>query len=299
MPSFLHDALLELFRARRGLAVELLQGVFDMKLPAFDRIEVGEADLTELSPSERRADLVLLLYRGAPVLVIVVEVQLGRDPRKPFTWPTYATHLRARHECPVVVLVVTPSAKIARWAARPVNLGAGQTWAPVVLGPTAIPKVGPEQALTAPELCVLAAVAHAHQPDGLRQALDVIPAVYRLDDDKRDMYCDLIMTALPKAAREELEAMALSGKYEFQSEFAKKYIALGKQVGEQEGEQRGEQRGEQKGAAKALLLVMEHRGLRVDDALRARVTSASPETLERWMRRVLDGGRLDELFGDG
>ena len=44
------------------------------------------SDLSDLAPAEYRADLVVLLVDGKPVLGIVVEVQLHRDDRKPFTW---------------------------------------------------------------------------------------------------------------------------------------------------------------------------------------------------------------------
>jgi hypothetical protein len=60
---------------------------------------------------------------GKPVLGIVVEIQLRIKARKRFTWPLYAAALRASLECPVCVLVVTTRAKVARWAARPIDLG--------------------------------------------------------------------------------------------------------------------------------------------------------------------------------
>jgi hypothetical protein len=40
--------------------------------------------------------VVLLLSSGEPVYGIVVEVQLGRDEKKPYSWPLYQAALRAR-----------------------------------------------------------------------------------------------------------------------------------------------------------------------------------------------------------
>ena len=78
-------------------------------------------------PTEYRADLVALLLRGKPIYGIVVEVQLDRDADKLKTWPLYATALRAKFNCPVSVLVVTPYDAVARWAARPIVIGAPES----------------------------------------------------------------------------------------------------------------------------------------------------------------------------
>ena len=42
-------------------------------------MRIESADLTEVVPAEYRADLIVLLVDGKPVLAIVVEVQLSRD----------------------------------------------------------------------------------------------------------------------------------------------------------------------------------------------------------------------------
>jgi hypothetical protein len=48
---------------------------------------------------------------------------LAVDERKRFTWPAYATCLRARFECPALVLVVTVDQAVAHWASI-VKIGA-------------------------------------------------------------------------------------------------------------------------------------------------------------------------------
>src|SRR5262245_3124163 len=100
MPSTTHEALVLLFRNRPELAPELLRDALGVELPAYAEARVESADLTELQPTEYRADLVVLLVDGKPVLGIIVEVQLQKDERKRFTWPVYASNLRARLECP-------------------------------------------------------------------------------------------------------------------------------------------------------------------------------------------------------
>lgn len=113
MPSPLHEALLLLFRNRPALAPELLREALHFEPPPYSEARIDSADLTEIQPTEYRADLVVLLLRGVPVLGIVVEVQLARDDRKRFAWPVHVATLRARLECPVCLLVVTAAAQLA------------------------------------------------------------------------------------------------------------------------------------------------------------------------------------------
>src|SRR5262245_20943859 len=120
MPSQLHEVLLLLFRNQPRLAPELLRDALHVKLPPYTEARIESADLTDLPPAEYRADLVVLLLDGAPVLGIIVEVQLSPDGRKQYVWPAYVVNLRARLKCAVCLLVVTVDEATARWAAKPV-----------------------------------------------------------------------------------------------------------------------------------------------------------------------------------
>gem|GEM_PF-6760576 len=95
-PSLLHEAFLLLFRNRPELAPELLRDVLDVPLPAYAEAKIESADLTQVTPTEYRADLVVLLVDGKPVLGIVVEAQLRKDDGKKYSWPVYVSALRAR-----------------------------------------------------------------------------------------------------------------------------------------------------------------------------------------------------------
>ncbi len=135
MPSQLHEALLLLFRNRPTLAPELLRDALHVQLPAHTDVRLDSADLTDIQPAEYRADLVVLLLQDTPILGIVVEVQLSADERKRFVWPVYVANLRARLKCPVCLLVVTADDGVARWAAKSVEMGGGNEFTPLVLGP--------------------------------------------------------------------------------------------------------------------------------------------------------------------
>jgi hypothetical protein len=114
---------------------------------------IDSADLTDIRPTGYRADLVVLLLHGVPVQGIVVEAQLSPNERRRFVWPVYVTNLPARLGCPMCLLVVTADESVARCAARPVDLGAGNRFAPLVLRPSGVPEILDEtQAQAGPEL---------------------------------------------------------------------------------------------------------------------------------------------------
>jgi hypothetical protein len=238
MPSQLHEALLLLFRNRPTLAPELMRDALHCDLPAFTEARIDSADLTDVKPAEYRADLVVLLLDGVPVYGIVVEAQLARKPRKKFVWPVYATSLRARLEVPVCVLVVASDEAIARWAAQPIDLGNGSIFRPLVLSPSGVPEIIDEvQARADPELAVLSAMAHGRDADSGKAAhiaLAAQLAILVLDDERQRMYLDLVLKSLSEAAQTELRAMD-PAKYEYQSDFAKQYIGLGRAEGELHG----------------------------------------------------------------
>src|SRR5439155_15344131 len=96
----------------------------------------------------------------------------------------------------------------------------------------------PAEAARRPELAVLSAMAHGGGEHGAAIAAAVLPAVAGLGDDRAKFYGDLVLDSLNEAARRALEAM-MKG-YEYQSDFAKKYVAEGEAMGEAMGLARGE-----------------------------------------------------------
>ena len=139
MPSHPHEWLVEFFRNRPSLAPVLLREALHVELPSFTEVQIYSADLTDVQPTEYRADLVLRLLDGTEEIGVVVEVQLSTDPRKRFVWPVYVATLRARLECPVCLLVVTVDEAIARWAAQVIEMGGGNRFVPLVLPPSGVP----------------------------------------------------------------------------------------------------------------------------------------------------------------
>jgi hypothetical protein len=288
MPSQLHEALLLLFRNRPELAPELLHDVLGLALPTYTEARIASAELTDVQPAEYRADLVVLLHRGRPVLGIVVEVQLARDPDKPFVWPVYAAGLRARIRCATTLLVLAANDRVARWAARPIELGGGNRFAPFVIGPSGVPQITTvEQARADPELAVLSAIAHGKDPDPARAveiALAATVASDGLDAERAGVYYDLIVSAMSRAARKVFQSMNPE-TYVYQSDFARRYLA------------RGEAKGRAEGRAELLLKLLGSKFGAVPPGVAERVRCASVEELDTFAERLLTAEAIDEVFG--
>ncbi|WP_437625674.1 hypothetical protein [Sorangium sp. So ce1151] len=275
MPSVTHEALVELFKNRPTLAAEMLRDALGQPVPAFTEARVVSSDLTEILPSDRRADIIVVLLVGEqqrPAMAIVVEVQLGVDADKPYVWPVYVTQTRARHRCPTWLLAVTVDAEIARWCARPIDTGhPGWILTPLVLGPEGVPVVTDAgQATAAPEVVVLSAMAHGQGDAAEAIGVAFLAAAAGLDQERRAMYGDLVLSSLNAAARRTLEARMKAG-YEFQSEFARSYVAKGKIEAK----------------AQDVLAVLEARALAVPAEVRERVLASTDlAELDRWIRRA-------------
>ena len=284
MPSMAHEVLVDLFKNRPELGPELLTEVLGVVLPSYSEARLASIDLTQIRPAEYRADVVvLLLDAGAPISVVIVEVQLAVDDDKRFTWPEYLMGARAKYRCPAGLLVVAPQPEIAAWCAEPIDTGIpGFVLTPPVLGRTAVPVItDPAEAARRPELAVLSAMAHGASEQGAAIASAVLPVVAQLGDERARFYGDLVLNSLNEAARLALEAM-MKG-YEYQSDFAKKYVA--------QGEARGE--------ARALLAVLRVRGIPVPDVARERILAEKdPERLERWVERAVVASSLADVLDD-
>jgi hypothetical protein len=312
--STLHEALVLLFRNRLSLAVELLQNILKVPLPAFHDLHLEPNDVGGLKPIKHRADLVLSLRdtHKKRLRAIAVEIQLGIDEGKHASWPIYVVSLRGKLHCDVTLLVVTVSASVARWAAQPIDLGhPGFTLRPLVVGPAMIPILTQlERARRAPELAVLSAMAHGHSEHSVaiaKAAFAALEALSEVDAERATVYHDVIDLHLNAAAKSALEEM-MEKKWEYQSNFAKKYIGIGraegKAEGKAEGEAEGEARGEARGKAEGrveqrrqtLAKLIKLRLGEPDAGTLARLQAASEDELDRWTERILTAETLGELF---
>jgi uncharacterized protein DUF4351 len=198
--------------------------------------------------------------------------------------PAYVATLRARLECPVCLLVVTADEGVARWAAKPVDLGNGSRFVPLVLRPSGVPEVTDQaQAQLDPELAVLSALAHGKDADeekSVRIALAAQFGVASLDPDRSRLYFDLVRHSLSEAARRALQAMDLRN-YEYQSDFARRYVAQG--------------RAEGRAAMVAKLLALRFGPL--TQQAETRIKEASIDELDSIVERLLTAQTLNQALG--
>ncbi|WP_246180626.1 hypothetical protein [Nocardia ninae] len=287
-PKYIHEGLVELFRCRPELAAGFLHEVFGLPLPDFQQTRTEACDFTDIGPKEFRGDMAFSLTNGSgtPVAGIAVEVQLRRDGTRQWSWPVYVVTLRARLKCPVFLLVVAPDVGVAEWAARPIDLGhPGMTLRPLVLGPNQVPAVtDPAEAVAVPERAVLSAIAHAEGPQAREVLSALLAGLVKTEDERAKMYYDIVHKALSESAQHHLEELMTTG-YEYQSDFARKYVDEG----------RAEGRASE--AARMVLTVLDARGISVSDEIRARVLRcADVDQLETWVRRAVLVDTADELF---
>ena len=295
MPSLLHEGIIALVRERPELAADLLRELLHVSLPAFTEARLAEASLNALVPTEYHADAVVLLGEGQTVFGIILEAQLHVDRDKPFTWPMYAVSARARHRCPFVVLVVTPDADTARWAAQTVDLGGGLPWRAFVIGPEGIPVITDvDVAVREPHLAVLSVMAHGRDddvPTAVRVATAAAVGAAGLPESLKMLCFALIESSLGEAARKSFE-MLPQGQ-QFFSETQRRSFAQGKAEGQAEGKAEGRAEGE----ARSILRVLERRGLAVSAEQHERILGC-PElaTLEGWLDKAVTAVTIEELF---
>jgi len=225
------------------------------------------------------------------ILAVIVEVQLTADPDKCWAWPVYWAGLRARHRCPVILLVVVVDPPVAEWARRVVaDTAPNVQFTPLILGPSAVPWITElDEAERSPELAVLSALVHGNEPGGAEVALTATAAVARLDAPRVTLYHDLIQHSLSEAARATLEALMDLKGYEWKSDFAKKHRAEGRAEGIAEGVA--------KGRAEALVAFLRARGLEMTDAQRVRVLACNDlAVLDAWIARAALASSVDEVL---
>jgi hypothetical protein len=283
MASWDHEGILELFRTEPRLAAELLGGPLGVELPAFAEARIESGALTQLSPAELRADLVVALENDTrPVLGIILEAQRDEDNDKLFSWPAYVASLRHRLRCNVCLLVVTQSEKVANWASVPIELGPGSVVRPVVLRPSVVPVIEQvEQARQAPELAVLSAMVHGggSVDTAVRVALAAAMAAHELDRDHFLLYFGLIRSALSEAARKAFQMDSQGARF-FDESLKESF-----------------DRGRTSEKAADVLDVLEARGLAVSDAQRERIVGTKDlELLTRWLRRAVTVSTTEALF---
>src|SRR6187397_2975793 len=96
MLSFQHELLVELFRQRPALSLELLRAGAGIELEGVTA-ELGSIDLSQVAPTAYRSDALTVTRdrEGVARAAVIAEVQLHTDEDKRRSWPLYLTAARA------------------------------------------------------------------------------------------------------------------------------------------------------------------------------------------------------------
>ena len=126
-------------------------------------------------------------------------------------------------------------------------------------------------------------MAHGADTDtekAVRIAVAALTAARDLDDDRFTIYLDLIGKSHPEVARRAMQAMD-PRKYEYQSEFARRYVAQGRA----------------EGRAALVIKLLALRFGPLPQQAEARIAEASIEQLDQIGERLLTAQTLDEALG--
>lgn len=229
MPS-IHDPLLDLLRSDPTPLLRLLRARRP-GLPLTGWTARSEQAGRPKGP-QRQPDLVLM-HPEVP-LVLILEVQLRRDARKLRTWPYYAATAELRHDCDALLVVLTLSPAVARWARGPHHKAWGSLRY-LVLGPDELPDPGDD-----PAMLVLAALAKGRRDHALVER--ALLALGDVDEERARMYLELMQDHLPHIAPKLLELMMNARRK--RSESVQRLIEeFSKMVGREEGREEGREQG--------------------------------------------------------
>lgn len=147
MPSAEHESPVALAKLSPDLLAWLLVNLFDIKVPAYHHARTQATDVRVMVPRTYHADSVLLFCDSddRPLLVVVLEVQRGRDPRKRRTWKLYVAQLEAELDAPVALVVFCPDRAVAGWVERLDLDGLCLSLRPLLFTPDDVPLVAEDR----------------------------------------------------------------------------------------------------------------------------------------------------------
>jgi hypothetical protein len=282
MPSITHESPIEIIRRHPPLSAELARHVTRLGIPGDDAVTVDLVanDASNVVPAQFTADMVTMVRdraTGTPLLLIVIEPQGRSEEEKALSWPAYLGNLREAHRCRnAVLIVVCWNEAEAERCRQAISLGhPGFVLVPIVVSPHSAPAT--EDA--SPWLTILCAAIHAislDNDDARRAVLDAITATGSNTTNRRRL-TTIIMATANEAVRLALEALMETAEYK--SDFF--------------------DRVEAQGEAKALIIVLDSRGLSLTSEQHDLVMSCTDAgKLELWLNRAGNAASADDVFKD-
>lgn len=136
-----------------------------------------------------------------------------------------------------------------------------------------------------PALAVFSALCHGGDPGVEAVFPALVEALRTLGPGKAILYYDIVLAGLPQATRARWEAyMSTAIDSEYHSELLRELDARAQAVGEARGEGR------------AVLTVLDARGVPVSDAVREQILSCTDlARLDAWLRRAVGAATAEDV----
>jgi hypothetical protein len=293
MPSAEHESPIALAKLDPDLLAWLLVNVFDVKVPDYDHARAHATDVRVLVPRTYHADGMVLFCDAAdqPLLAVVLEVQRSPDRSKRRMWKLYVAQLEAELDVDVALVVFCPDPALALWYQRMFESdGMSLTLRPLLFTPDDVPLiVDVSLARANPALAVLSAICHG----GHSAVDDTFPALAEalrsLGTKMAILYYDIVLAGLPVPARVRWEAFMTTTVDQYHSELFRRLAA--------EAEERGEARGAARGEGRAVLTVLEARGVPVPALVREQILAcADLAQLDIWLRRAVTAATAADVI---
>jgi len=293
MPSAEHESPIALAKLDPDLVTWLLTNVFEIKVPDYDHARVHATDVRVMVPATYHADGMLLYCDAAdrPLLATVLEVQRSQDRTKRRTWKLYVAQLEAELDVSVALVVFCPDGTLAAWYGRLLEPDASSlTLRPLIFTPNDVPLIlDVELAQANPALAVLSALCHGDQDEVDEMFPALAAALHSVGPGKEILYHDIVLAGLPAPARVRWEAFmtTILEPQQYRSDVFRRIAA--------EHEERGEARGE----GRAVLTVLDARGVEVPAAIREQILACTDlAQLDVWLRRAVTASSAAEVIGE-
>jgi hypothetical protein len=278
-----HEALHRIFQEDTSLFTRTLQRVLGVTLPKPCAVSVLNTDVTEIRPLERRIDTVLLAQGEGGDQILIIEAQTDPADDKLANWPYYISYLHEKHRCPVTLLVICPKPATAIWARKPIEIGLpGRpclVTRPFVLGPDNVPAItDAAQAREDVIFTVFSALTHGRSPQAAAILEVLAAALDTIDVGTAGYFAEFTEAGLGDTpARKIWRTLMAAQNYRYESQL------------------RAEGRAE--GEAKAVLRVLERRGIHVPSSVREQILACTDTTvLDGWLDRSLTITSIEDLF---
>jgi hypothetical protein len=292
MPSAEHESPIALAKLAPELVTWLLANIFDFKVPEYHHARPQATDVRVMVPRTYHADGMILYCdrEDQPVLAVVLEVQRKRVALKRRTWKLYLAQLEAELDVDIALVIYCPEPPVARWYRELLDrYSLSLPLRPMIFTSTDVPIIiDANVGRVHPALVVFSAICHGGhaEVDTIFPALEA--ALRSLEPVNAILYYDIVLAGLPAAARARWEEfMTATVGHEYLSERFREMAAQNQEIGEARGE------------ARAVLTVLDARGIEVPDEIRDHVLACTDlDQLETWLRRAVNATSAADVIED-